>query len=185
MYHHELTPSFDGAFVHITHKYNPGGGSFDGLLIQPGGLTKINLNARHFKLINVDTGKVKQVCVEHLNSAPYKIINHDIYSIPTCKLDCAQWESWKNCSCVIPLDSQFLKTEFQNFTCSFELLKNCFYETVIKYKMEEITNCAQYCVTPCNFWEYTKTLSFIEFSKKKGIYNSLVNRSFTYTYYTI
>lgn len=163
MYHPDLVPPFDGVYVRLMTKYNPGG-SGDGLLVKPGGWTKISLHPRRFKLINVDTGKVKQICIDNLDSIPYQILNHDTYSISSCKLDCAQRVSLEICDCVAPLELRYLKPEYHRKTCTFDKLKNCFFDYVMKNKTDEIIACSQSCATPCRYWEYTKTISTIDFT---------------------
>lgn len=164
LYHSSLIPPFDGLNICIMTKYDPGGCN-GGILVKPGEWTKINLHPRHYKLINMDTGKVKQVCINSAKDIEYEVINYNSYSVSSCKLDCAQRISLKYCSCVVPMELEYLKNDYHNATCSFIKMDRCFYEKVMKSHSDEIAACSVKCVARCDYWEYTKSMSTIGFNE--------------------
>lgn len=163
LYHQSILPPFHGVLVRIMTKYDPGDVT-GSILIQGGAWTKINIHPRHYKLINMESGKVKQMCIEEGNTVDYKIVNYSSYSVFSCKLDCAQNVSLKYCSCVLPLELKFLKEAYHSVTCNFVKLNQCFYQNVMKIHTNEIVSCSEKCVAKCDYWEYTKTMSAINFN---------------------
>lgn len=153
-----------GASMSITDSYNPLESAAKKFYLTPQTMTKVALKATKFDQVKIDTGSMKQDCVENkTNSFQFVTLQSDLWG---CQLECLQQITNIVCNCLLPFDRSVVK---QNGTkvCEYDEYLKCFNKVAGNEIYElQLAQCNKGCSPLCHQWQYSYTISSTTFNNR-------------------
>lgn len=158
-------------YLQLQDRFDPF--SEEKLLLQKGMHTKIAMRKVSYRLLNSKRSSPPQVCKRGFLLDSYNVS----YTGNACEADCIQTFVTESCSCLMPIDSRFLKPETRKTApCSGTLERGCVVpklaeiasaaqevrngsKSQLPEKFEKFEKCSRECHQPCEYTEFLKTVT--------------------------